>query len=129
MLIPIPIASGFYESESLPISAQECVNWYPNIVQSSGLSQETLFGTDGILELASTGTVAEINRGSLVKNDLAYCVNGTTLYRVNRVMVAGVPDTFTTTSLGTVPGSGNVSMAENDTQLMISKPSAHLSNK
>ena len=44
----LPIANGFYVSDSLPLSAQECTNWYPNIVQGVGLNQETLFGTEGI---------------------------------------------------------------------------------
>ena len=46
--IQLPIANGFYSSESLPISAQRCINWYPNIVQTQGLSQETLFGIPGM---------------------------------------------------------------------------------
>ncbi len=121
-LAPIPIANGFYESDSLPISAQECVNWYPNIVQTTGLSQETLFGGPGIGLLATTGTVQEANRGAHVKNKIAYCVNGTTLYRVDRTVVAGGNDTFATTVLGSIPGTGGVSMADNGTQLMILVP-------
>jgi hypothetical protein len=38
--IQLPIANGFYQSESLPVSAQQCVNWYPNVVQTQGLSQD-----------------------------------------------------------------------------------------
>ncbi|GAG06996.1 unnamed protein product, partial [marine sediment metagenome] len=60
--IQLPIANGFYASESLPISAQRCINWYPNIVQAQGLSQETLFGTPGIRQLVSTGVINEQNR-------------------------------------------------------------------
>ena len=64
--VVLPIANGFYISDSLPISAQECVNWYPNIVQAPALSQETLFGTPGLVQQATTGTLTEdINRGSL----------------------------------------------------------------
>ena len=48
----LPIANGYYESDSLPISAQECINFYPNIVQAPALNQETLFGTDGIEQVA-----------------------------------------------------------------------------
>ena len=43
----LPIANGFYVSDSLPISAQECTNFYPNIVQAPALNQETLIGTAG----------------------------------------------------------------------------------
>jgi hypothetical protein len=121
-IMPIPIANGFYESESLPISAQECINWYPNIVQTAGLSQETLFGTPGINQLATSGTVGEINRGSHVKNGLPYFVNGNTLYGLTRTIDGDGVETFNTVSLGAVEGSGGVSMADNGTQLMILVP-------
>lgn len=120
--VEIPIANGFYESESLPISAQECVNWYPNIVQAAGLSQETLFGTPGTSSLVSTGVIAEINRGAHVKNGVPYFVNGTTLYVLSRTVDPDFVEAFSITSLGTVEGVGGVSMADNGTQLMILAP-------
>ena len=122
MKVPIPIANGFYESESLPISAQECTNWYPNIVQASGLSQETLFGTPGANQLKTTGIIAQINRGSHAKNSIPYFVNGNGLYIFGRVVAADGTETFSTTLLGTIEGSGGVSMADNGTQLMILVP-------
>lgn len=118
----IPIANGFYESESLPISAQECVNWYPNIVQAAGLSQETLFGTPGTNQLATTGLVDQQNRGAHVKNGIPYFVNGNALYILNRVVAADGTETFSTVNLGTVEGIGGVSMSDNGTQLMILVP-------
>jgi len=120
--VPIPIANGFYESESLPISAQECVNWYPNIVQAAGLSQETLFGTPGANQLATTGLIAQQNRGAHVKNGLPYFVNGGNLYILSRAVDGDGNETFTATSLGAVEGIGGVSMADNGTQLMILVP-------
>jgi len=80
----VPIANGAYESDSLPISAQECTNWYPNIVQSAGLSQETLVGTPGVEQRTTTGTDA--NRGAHVKGDIANFVNGDTLYSLDRTI-------------------------------------------
>lgn len=121
-IVPIPIANGFYESESLPISAQECVNWYPNLVQTNGLSQETLFGTPGINQLATTGTIEEVNRGAHVKNGIPYFVNGGSLYVLNRTIAADFSETFATVLLGAIEGSGGVSMADNGTQLMILVP-------
>lgn len=121
-IVPIPIANGFYESESLPISAQECVNWYPNIVQTNGLSQETLLGTPGINQLATTGLIGEVNRGAHVKNSLPYFVNGNSLYRLDRTIDGDGNESFSTTTLGTIEGSGGVSMADNGTQLMILVP-------
>ena len=121
-IAPIPLANGFYESESLPISAQECTNWYPNIVQTAGLSQETLFGTPGINQLATTGLIGQINRGAHAKNGIPYFVNGNSLYILDRTIDSEGVETFATVSLGTIEGSGGVSMADNGTQLMILVP-------
>ena len=83
----LPIANAFYVSESLPISHQECVNFYPNIVQVPGaLSQETLFGIPGITELATTGILKQVNRGAKVKNGIPYFVNGDALFIFTRVI-------------------------------------------
>lgn len=120
--VPIPIANGFYESESLPISAQECVNWYSNNVQADGLSQETLLGTGGIELLTTSGAILNQNRGAHVKNGISYFVNGTVLYRLNQIIAGDGSESFTLTSLGTVEGTAGVSMADNGTQLMILVP-------
>lgn len=117
--IQLPIANGFYSSESLPISAQRCINWYPNIVQTQGLSQETLFGIPGIRQLVTTGLL-EQNRGIHVMAGILYFVNGNSLYRLNRTV--GPPEAFDFTSLGTITGDGPVSMADNGVQLMILVP-------
>jgi len=120
----IPIDGGFYLSDSLPISAQECVNWYVNIPQTQGaLSTGTLFGGAGISQIQTTGNNAEqINRGMHVKAGLPYFLNGETLIRVDRTVDVDGVETFTNESLGTIPGSGRVSMADNGTQLMVLVP-------
>jgi hypothetical protein len=110
----LPIANGFYVSDSLPLSAQECTNWYPNIVQGVGLNQETLFGTEGIFQRATSGVLNEINRGAHEMAGIPYFVNGTTLYQLS--------DTFVLTTIGTIEGTARVSMADNGTQLMILVP-------
>lgn len=115
--LPIPIANGYYQSSSLPISSQRCINWYPNIVQAPALAQETLLGTPGILGLTTTGTVKQQNRGGFVFQGNPYIVNGENLYRITR---SG--DTYTATDLGAIPGTARVSMAENGTQLCILVP-------
>lgn len=117
----IPIANGFYVSESLPLSHQQCVNVFPSVANGPAMAQEFLRGTAGVLELANSGTIQQTNRGAWRKGDLAYAVNGTTLYRVNKTTVDGV-DSFSYTSLGTVEGTGRVSLASSDTQLMILIP-------
>lgn len=119
--VDLPIGNGFYVSESFPIAAMLSTNCYPNIVQARGLSQQTSLGTPGINELTNTGIVRQINRGMHVKNDIAYAVNGSLLYRIDRTTVDGV-DSFGTTALGTITGTGFVDMADNGTQLIILVP-------
>lgn len=113
---PLPIANGFYVSGSLPISAQECTNWYVNVVQTQGLSPETLFGTPGITPVATSGGGRiNVNRGSWDLAGVPYFVNGTTLYRLES-------DLITLTALGTITGTGRVWMSDNGTQLCILVP-------
>jgi hypothetical protein len=102
--VNLPIASGFYESESLPISAQRCINLYPNIVQAQALSQETLLGTPGIRQLVTTGSINQQNRGIHVKNGILYFVNGDKLSRLDK----DADDNFSYLELGTITGSGIV---------------------
>jgi len=118
----IPITNGYYESKSLPLSHQQCVNWYPSVAQTRGaLAAESLFGTPGINWLATSGTVRQANRGSLKKGGIPYAVNGDKLYSLVKTVVSG-EDVFTMTALGTIEGTGRVSMASNGTQLMILVP-------
>lgn len=112
----LPIANGFYNSESLPISAQECTNWYVNLVGTVGLNQETLLPTPGLTQLATSGSgKANSNRGSWVMNEVPYFVNGASLYRLES-------DKTTLTNLGTITGTGRVEMSDNGTQLFILAP-------
>lgn len=112
----LPIADGFYVSRSLPISSQECVNWYPVINDGPALSPQSLFGTPGIHEVSTTGTDKQYNRGSHVKNGIPYFVNGDKLYRQN--------SDFTIDALGFINGdpTARVSIDDNGTQLMIVVP-------
>lgn len=121
--VQLPIGGGFYVSDSLPISAQECVNWYVNVPQTRGaLSSETLFGSAGISQVLTTGTINQVNRGAHVKDGKPYFLNGTTLYRVDRSFDVDGKEVFTAVTLGTIPGEGRVSMADNGKQLMIVVP-------
>lgn len=117
----LPIANGFYVSDSLPIAAQECTNWYPNIAQGQALSPETLFGTPGLIELASSGTLDNENRGAHEMAGKPYFVNGTRLYRLDESGTADSP-TYDLVFLGDIEGTGRVSMSDNGTQLMILVP-------
>lgn len=117
----LPIANGFYVSDSLPISAQECTNWYPNVAQGPALSAETLFGTPGLTQLATSGTLDNENRGGHEMAGKPYFVNGTRLYRLDETVTDGIA-TYDLTFIGSVGGTGRLSMADNGTQLMILAP-------
>jgi hypothetical protein len=117
----LPITSGFYVSPSLPLSAQECLNWYPNISEAPALSPENLFGTPGLVQLVSSGTVENQNRGMHEMAGIAYTVNGQTLYKIVETITLGVAS-YSLTSLGTITGTARVSMADNGTQLMVLVP-------
>ena len=111
----LPIATGFYQSKVLPLSAQVGINCYPHLTQASGLSAESVFSTPGLSQSATSGaSVSEANRGARVFNSRPYFVNGTALYRLET--------DNTLTNLGSIEGSKRVSMADNGTQLMVLVP-------
>ena len=110
----LPIANGAYLSDSLPISAQECTNWYPVIIQTPALSQEVLYGTPGIEQVATSGMVSQVNRGGHDFSGVPYFVNAGNLYRLE--------SDNTLTDVGAIEGTGRVSMADNGTQLFILVP-------
>ncbi len=114
-LASLPLTSGFYQSDSLPLSAQECLNLYVNIPQAPGLNDRSLFATPGLAQVVTSGTdAADANRGAWVMGGIPYFVNGDTLYS----MSSG----GTLTSRGTITGSGPVWMCDNGAQLCILVP-------
>jgi len=122
-VLTIPISNGFYVSDSLHISNQECVNWYVNIPQVEGaLSPGTLFGGAGLSEILTTGPVKQANRGAHVKDGKPYFLNGETLVRIDNSFDGEGVESFTAVALGTIPGEDRVSMADNGKQLMVLVP-------
>ena len=121
--VTLPISNGFYISDSLPISHQECTNWYVNIPQIEGaLSVGNLFGSAGISQIQTTGLVKQVNRGMHVKSGKPYFLNGEELIRVDKSFDALGEEVFTNVVIGTIPGDQRVSMADNGKQLMILVP-------
>jgi len=113
---------GFYESETLEIFEQECVNWYRQISKSEGdVSLISLRGSAGIAKRLTTGVIKQINRGAHVKAGKAYFLNGETLVRVDITFTDGIPS-FAAVSLGTIEGEDRVSMADNGKELMVLVP-------
>lgn len=120
MKITLPISNGFYVSESLPLSNQRCVNFYPNLPQSDTVTQDNLFPTPGVVEAASVSTT-DVVRGSHEMDGKPYFVIGGTLYRLDFSVVSG-DEVFTPVSMGTIAGVERVWMADNGTQLCIVVP-------
>jgi hypothetical protein len=111
--VTLPIANGYYESDSLPISAQECINLYPNIAQAPALNQETLFGTPGLVQVASASDI-DTCRGAHEMNGVPYFVIGGHLY--------SMASDYTLTQIDVIAGTGRVSIADNGTQLLVLVP-------
>ncbi len=119
----LQLPTGFYEDRSKPISNQNLVNFYVNLVEAEGaLSKVTYYGSPGISQLATTGsTAASISRGSWTFDDVFYSVNGGSLYSLDRALV-GSTETFAVTEIGAIAGESRVSIASNNTQMMILVP-------
>ena len=105
----IQFATQAYQSRSLPLAAQQCINLYAEQQPADSKSQVALFGTPGIKLFSDTGSAA--GRGMHVMNGVLYTVQGSALYSVSSSGVA--------TSLGAIAGSGRVSMDDNAVQLCI----------
>jgi len=116
----LPISNGFYVSDALPISNQRCVNFRPNVPQTATITQDNLFSTEGLIQLATAGSIPTC-RGAHVMDSIPYFVIGNNLYRLTRV-VAGSDENFTLDDMGVIVGVERVFMADNGTQLCIVAP-------
>lgn len=108
---PLPIYSGSHKTKAPQYANQSLINWY--VVQSQGaaLSDAIIYGVEGITSVATAGNYRYKGRGAWVKDDIPYFVQGTNLVRLNVDL--------TLTVLGTIAGTKRVSMASNESQLMI----------
>lgn len=111
----LDIASGFYQSVSVPLAAQRCINWEPIVPEAGALSDTALRDVYGIDTRALTGaSITGINRGARVVNGTPYLVNELKLYSFTSGGVV--------TDHGTINGSGRVSMASSARYLVIVVP-------
>lgn len=111
--IKLPIASGFYVSQSTPLVDKRLVNMYPVIPQAGALSEAALFSAPGVSQYA--GITADNSRGSIVFFDgTPYFVLGTSLVSVdiNRVI----------TNHGAILGTSDVSISSNGKNIAIVDP-------
>ena len=95
------------------------VNLFPEVIPEGGKEPGFLNRAPGLRLLATVGTGPI--RGMWVLGNYAYVVSGTGLYKVTQ--------SFTSTLLGTIYGTGPVSMADNGTQLFIAaNPAGYIYN-
>ena len=95
-----PVVGGFYSDK--PWSAEDTVNWLPVPTESQGTSTQYKLRAPPGMSLFSTIDSGPI-RGMLDVNGTAYVVSNRSLYRMRK--------DGTATKLGTVPGTGMVSMS------------------
>jgi hypothetical protein len=117
MRTTLPIAQGFYVSDSVPVSAQRCVNWVPSVPQTSTITNANLFAAPGIEGLVD-GSVLDECRGAHVLGDTPYFVISDQLVRLNRSIVSG-QELFAIDVIGVIEGNSRVFMADNGIQLCI----------
>ena len=111
----LEIATGFYQSESLPLAAQRCINLIPVVPEASALNQRALFDVYGLITKSLTGaTINGQNRGAVVVNAVPYFINGNNLYSISSTDVV--------TDHGQIEGTKRVSLAHNGQFLVIVDP-------
>jgi hypothetical protein len=108
-----PILGSSYVARSVNAADSRMVNLYPEMLPEAGKEAAFLNRCPGLLRKATIGTGPI--RGMWKVNDIAYAVSGDTFYKVEtygRTRLKGTP-------LGTVTGTGPVSMSDNGTQIFI----------
>ena len=108
----IPLASQAYTSAVPDNSREDLINLYPEKSPEGSRFPFVLIGTAGLKSFATAGSGPI--RGRVDMGGELFVVSGNEFYRVEE-------DT-TITLLGTVAGSGTVSMAHNGTQIIIVVP-------
>jgi len=106
----IPLSSQSYTDAVGENSADELINLYPEAGQ--GRFPFVLVGCAGLKLFGTVGVGP--HRGSIRMDGIKYTVSGNEFYSVNSSGVG--------TLVGTVTGTGPVSMAENGTQIAIAVP-------
>jgi len=104
-----PILGSSYVARSVNAADNRMVNLFPEAIPEGGKEPAFLSRCPGLSLLATIGDGPI--RGLWTFGDYLYVVSNNTLYKVTSSYVA--------TSLGTVSGTGPVSMSDNGTQLFV----------
>ncbi len=107
----VPFAINSYRHESLPLSAQRVVNWYPETQPVDAKTRVPLLPWPGLKAFTTAGSGPI--RNQTVMNGVLYAVSGNRLYSVDASGVASDKG-----SVG-INATGLVSAAHNGTQLVI----------
>jgi len=110
--VPVDIGNGSYESFSPQLANLVCINLRPLVVEAPAYSQTALRSTDGIDNFINS--THKIARGSIETLGVAYFVQGNQFF--------SVAESGTRTDLGTIAGTGFVSMASSQTIIWIVVP-------
>ena len=107
-----PLLGSSYVARSVNAADSRMVNLFPEIVAEAGKEPAFLSRAPGLRLLASIGT-GPIRGVWAFSSDasVAFVVSGTKLYQIDT--------SYTATLLGTIAGTGPVSMADNGTQLFV----------
>jgi hypothetical protein len=115
-----PILGGSYAARSVNAADNRMINLYPEAVPEGGKELGFLTRAPGLRLLATAGT-GPIRGAHRINGTKGYVVSGQKLYSVSA--------SWAVTELGTVSGSGPVSMADNGTQLFIAcNPGGYIYN-
>lgn len=98
-----------YESRSLPLAGQTLVNLFYEPAPPGSADEGMFYGAPGLSLYATVGTGPI--RGAVTAAGASWVVSGTELYRVTSPGAQ--------TLVGTVPGSGRVTVLNNDTQIVV----------
>jgi len=96
MLFPLNLTGGTYKHKSLPLSAQQTINFWPQLQSNAGAKSSYILESFPGLVLFSAGVNRD--RGMFTHKNVVYQVSGTDLVSINS---AGVR-----TVLGVIPGKG-----------------------
>lgn len=101
---PLPLGVQAFADDTLPWAAQDCCNWIPVRAEATGaLTEWMLRGAPGLVVIAGVGNGP--CRGLHDAEGSLFGVSGGSAYRI-------YPD-GTSASIGTIPGTGRVSIAHN----------------
>lgn len=107
-----PILGSTYVARSVNAADARMVNLFPEVVPEGGKEPAFLQRCPGLLNLATIGSGPIRGLWTFSSdNNTAFVVSGNELYKINT--------SYAATFIGSIPGTGPVSMADNGIQLFI----------